>query len=504
MKSLTDMKNEKTLSNKLITKLAITFFLLVLLMGASYTITTIYYTNKYFEETSQKLNANIANHLIEEKFQNSSPFLQDGSVNKEFFGDLMHDMMAVNQSIEVYLLDESGSVLYSVVLNHDNPNEPAKKVDLNPINEFIESDGNIHILGDDPLDPSNQKIFSAAKFDHQDHQGYIYIILAGQNFQNVTASLFSSYSMKLGIGTSILTAIFVLIIGLISIWFLTKNLRQIIHTVKRFREGDLNIRINNPQRSDLSELAYSFNDMADTIVRNMDEIKSVDTLRRELIANVSHDLRTPLSILKGYVETLQMKKGSLNEEEKEKYLEIIQESSEKLSKMVSQLFEYSKLEAKQVEPKKEPFSLTDLILDLISNYQVLANKKNITIDLFADKNLPLVFADISLVERAIQNLMDNALKYTPEKGKVTIKTTPFENSVQVIVTDTGPGIKESDQSYIFERYRQSSESGQPQESAGLGLAIVKKIMELHNTHIQVISKPNYGSSFQFYLPCYSG
>lgn len=496
------MEKEKALSNKLIIKLGITLLLLIILMGVSYITATIYISNKYFEETSQKLNANLAKHLIEEKFQNDSPFLENGEVNKPLFGDLMHDMMAVNRGIEVYLLDKAGEVLYSVVLSHENPNEPAKYVDLEPVNKFIEKDGNLHILGDDPLNIGDKKIFSAAKFNTQGQEGFIYIVLESQVLEQVTNSLFTSYFMTLGFGASIITMLFVLGIGFISIWFLTKNLRSIIQTVKRFREGDFEIRVENPEKSDLSVLATTFNEMADTIVKNMQEIKSVDNLRRELIANVSHDLRTPLSILKGYVETLQIKKEALTEVEKENYLEIIQNGSDKLSKLVDQLFEYSKLEAKQVEPNKEPFALSDLVLDLIASNKIIAAKNNIAIELDASKQLPLVFADISLVERAIQNLLDNALKFTPANGKITLKMTPLEKTLEVTVSDTGPGIKKGDKSFIFDRFRQTKRSHQ-KEGAGLGLAIVKKIMELHNTTIKVISEPNKGSSFQFYLPCYA-
>lgn len=495
------MKNS-TLTPKFITKLTVSLILLIVFIGLCYMFISVYFTNKYVEETAQKLNANLANHLIKEKFQNASPFLEDGSVNKELFGDLMHDMMAVNQRIEVYLLDDAGKVLYSVVLNHDNPNEPSQYVDLNPVNAFIACNGTDYILGDDPRNPGVKKIFSAASFESQGKNGFIYIILDGKALEEVTSALSSSYILKMGLGASVLTMIFAFGIGILSIWFLTKNLRTIIQTVVRFREGDHDIRIKNPEQSDLSILAQSFNEMADTISENMEQIKSVDALRRELIANVSHDLRTPLAILKGYVETLQIKEGSLTTDERDHYLEIIQESSTKLSNLITQLFEYSKLEAKQVEPKKEPFSITDLSLDLIAKYEMLANKKNIAIQLQAENQVPLVFADISLVERALQNLIDNALKFTPEGGEVNLVVSSSEKSVEVSVSDTGPGIKESEQQYVFERYRQSNGSTQ-REGIGLGLAIVKKIMELHNTSIRVISQPDRGSTFLFVLPSYA-
>ncbi|MAX25685.1 MAG: two-component sensor histidine kinase [Phycisphaeraceae bacterium] len=496
------MNTKRTISNQLIYKLGLTFTFLILLIGSAYVLITVYFTNKYFEETSQKLHADMAHHLIEEKFAEDSPFLEDGSINKPIFGDIMHDMMAVNRGIEVYLLDNQGTVLYSVVLDHNDTDKPKQRVSLGPIHEFIKSNGNSYVLGDNPRNPGHPKIFSAAPFTINEREGYIYIVLAGKEFEEVTDSLFSSYFIKLSLGASFLTMFFAAGVGFISIWFLTRNLREIIHKVKRFSEGDLNARIEKPETSDLSSLAYSFNEMADTIVKNLDEIRSVDNLRKELIANVSHDLRTPLAILQGYTETLEMKNKLLSEEEKENYFTIIRNSSEKLSRLVNQLFEYSKLEANQIEPQKEPFQITELALDISSKLEVIAAKKNISIEVQTKNDIPLVFADISLVERAIQNLMDNALKFSRDNGKITIHITSNRQFVEVMVKDNGPGISEDEQSIIFERFQQSSKNKEPQ-GAGLGLAIVKKILEIHNSSIKVVSKPNYGTAFLFQLPIYT-
>lgn len=246
--------------------------------------------------------------------------------------------------------------------------------------------------------------------------------------------------------------------------------------------------------------------MADTIVANIDELKSVENLRRELIANVSHDLRTPLAIMQGYVETLLMKEESITSENRQKYLNIILNSSEKLADLIKQLFEYSKLEARQIEPQKEPFQLTDLVQDAFARYQVLAKDKNITVKVEHEAGLPIVFADVSLVERVIQNLMDNALKFTPESGTVTIGLKELKDGVQIRVTDTGPGIPEAEQEFIFDRYRKITKTSTQttNNGAGLGLAIVKKILELHNANIRVQSRLNEGTSFTFALPTYVG
>ncbi len=496
------MKKNETISNKLITKLSISFFLIIVMMGLTYVLLSVYFSNKFQQETTQKLNANVAAHLIDEKFKDASPFLEDGSVNEPLFGDIMHDMMAVNRGIEVYLLNEQGEILYSVVLDHSNPNEAAKKVDLKPIEHFVSSDEKIHILGDDPRNPGEKKIFSAAHYEKDGHQGYVYIVLAGEAYQNVYNSLWSSYFLKLGTGAILLTMLFAITLGFLRVWFLTKNLRAIVYYVKRFRDGDFESRIPNAEKSDLATLAVTFNDMADTISHNMEEIKSVDVLRRELIANVSHDLRTPLAVMHGYIETLQIKKGSLSDAEQMQYVAIIERNIKQLTKLVSQLFEYSKLETKQTKPQKEPFPITDLLYDIHSNYQGLATEKNIQLKVTVVGETPLVFADIGMVERAVQNLMDNAIKFTPAHGSIEMIVGHDSKNVIVKIKDSGPGIAKKDQEFIFERFRQN-ETSEKKKGIGIGLAIVKRIMELHGTNITITSAPNEGSIFEFYLPAYS-
>ena len=491
---------EKTLTPRLIKKLWVVFIFIILLMGASYIFITGYFANKYSQETIQRVNSEVAHHVIAEKFKDASPFLEDGNVNKPLFGELMNDMMAVNQSIEVYLLNKKGEVLYSVVLVQDD-NTPAKSVSLAPIRSFIKNNGKEYILGDDPRNAGEQQIFSVASYSVDGHEGYIYIILAGQKFQKISNNLFGQYSAKLGIGATILTMFFATIIGLFSIWFLTKNLRLMTQTVRKFQEGDLDIRIENPDKSDISIFANSFNEMADTIVSNMDKMKSVDSLRRELIANVSHDLRTPLAILKGYVETLQMKKNTLSEPEKDEYLQITHDNIDRLSKLINQLFEYSKLEAEQITPIKEPFSITELSHDLIAKFKVIAEKKKIDLHLDNPNENNIVFADVGLVERALQNLIENAIKYTEPNGKVTLSIKRKNKNIEINITDTGAGIPVNEQPFIFDRYKQIDESS-IKRGHGLGLAIVKKIMDLHDTTITVLSRPKEGSSFIFNLPAY--
>ena len=495
------MKIEKTLTPKLVKKLWIAFSTIILVMGLCYVVVTAYFANTYNQATYQRVNANVAKHIIEEKFKETPPFLENDEVNKALFGDLMHDMMAVNRGIEVYLLDKEGTILYSVVLNHEK-GDPVRKISLAPIKEFIAANGNNYILGDDPRAMDSKKIFSVASFNQGGKEGYIYIVLAGQEFDVISNSLLGNYFTKLGIGTTLLTMLFAALIALLSIRFLTNNLKEIIRTIKQFQEGDLKARVKNPKESDIAVFAHSFNDMADTIMENIEKIKSIDSLRRELIANVSHDLRTPLAVLKGYLETILIKKDQLSKEELEKYLLITTGNVDKLAKLIDQLFEYSKFEAEQITPVKEPFSITELSYDLIAKFNLLAAKKEIKLEVDSSNCNYMVFADIGLVERALQNLLENAIKYTKPFGSVKLELQKNDKQIAIQISDTGAGIPLEEQPYIFDRYKQLATPSKKMGS-GLGLAIVKKIMDLHNTRITVLSKPQQGSTFRFELPFYS-
>ncbi len=493
------MVTSKVLTTKFVIKLILTFFTTILMAGIGYTVTSIYFSNQYFYQTTQRLNAGLAKDLIKEKFVDNHPFDSTGTVNKALFGDIMHNMMAVNRAIEVYLLDAKGYVQYSVVLDHKIPDTKQRKIDLAPIHKFINSDGKDYVLGDDPKNLDKRTIFSAAKLNRNGHEGYIYIVLAGKDFLATRSDLFNGYLLHIGLGGSLLTLFFSTFLGILAIWHLTRSLREIIFAAKRFQEGDLKYRIKNADQTDLANVATTYNSMADTILSDIEKIKSIDQLRKELIANVSHDLRTPLAVIQGYTETLHMKNAELSTEEQQGYLEVISSGSERLAKLISQLFEYSKLESNQVQPEKEPFLISELANDIYKDYSILTLKKNINLKLSMSEDIPLVFADISLVERAIQNLMDNAVKFTPENGEIVMKIKTLETHVEIIIQDTGPGIDKENQALVFERYKQTK-VGQEKEGAGLGLAIVKKIMEIHDSNITVMSIPNEGTEFSFALP----
>ncbi len=244
--------------------------------------------------------------------------------------------------------------------------------------------------------------------------------------------------------------------------------------------------------------------MAARIENQMEQLKQADTFRRELIANVSHDLRTPLAALRGYIETLLIKDENLASEDRKNYLETAIKHCKRLGKLVSDLFEMAKLDSYDLPVEHEPFNLGELIQDVIQKFQLKASEKQINVSTHIEQNLPFVNADIGMIERVLENLIENAIYHTPTGGSIRLALTAQGEDLTIQVSDTGRGIPEEEQAHIFNRFYQLDKSRKSaQGHSGLGLAITKKILELHGRSIDVTSTLNSGATFTFQLPIQS-
>ena len=485
------MKNNILLSSRLFWRISGILLLILISLGIAYFLITAYSAQKYYQEATQRLNSHVAEHMLKEV----TPFV-NGEVNEEALGKIMHSMMAVNPGLEVYLLDPNGAILSFVVLDKK---VKLNRIDISPVKSFLESGGEKFILGDDPRNPGKKAVFSATDVEENGAlKGYVYMVLASEQYENIIATLRNSYLLKTGSKLFIITLLLAFFLGIMSIWLITKYLRKIIHTVNQFEQGNLQVRIPVKSNHELGGLSETFNRMADTLLKNIDQLKEVDHLRKELIANISHDLRTPLSVIHGYVETLVLKKDNIKPEEEEKYLKVILKSTDRLKDLVADLFQLSRLEARQVEPEMETFAIAELVNDLATKYQLLADDKKISIEINIENKTALVNADLALMERVLQNLLDNAILHTPENGQVNLSLATIKNNVEVSVSNTGEGIPTDDIHHIFDRYYTGSSKGKT--GSGLGLAIVKSILELHNSVIKVKSKLQERTTFFFQLP----
>jgi len=277
--------------------------------------------------------------------------------------------------------------------------------------------------------------------------------------------------------------------------------------VQRFREGDWRQRVHAPSADEIGQLGEAFNQMADTIVANVGQLEQTDRLRRELVEGISHDLRSPLTSIQGYIETILLKEPTLSADERRRYLETVNQNVVFLSRLVDDLFELSKLEARQTVPQLEPFSIEELAHDVVLKYQPQAEARQLRLVAPDPQELPLVSADVAMIERTLDNLIENALRYTPPEGEIRIDLSRQQDRVNVAVSDSGSGIPAEDLPYIFDRFYRvdRSLSGHPDSEGGtgagtgLGLAISSKIVEAHHSQIDVRSGVDEGTTFSFAL-----
>lgn len=486
-------------------KLASVLIGLFCLLGAGGVLLTVYTTQLHFQEVNQKLNQTLAERIVSEKL-----LIQEGLVNEEAIKDVFHMLMVINPSIEVYLLDAQGTIL-----TFSAPPSKVKRhgIALDPLKRFLSGTEDLPILGDDPRDLNQQKIFSAFPIESLSGsiQGYLYVILGGEEFDSVAQVLEGSYILRLSMWAVLATVLFALVTGLFTLRILTHRLRALAVTMESFKRSDFSKQsaviyrsplqpMHSQPRDEIDELDAIFSQMVDRIHTQVTQLNQTDQLRRELVANVSHDLRTPLTSLQGYLETLLLKEGTLSPQEQRNYLEIAMKHSKRLSKLIAELFELAKLNSQEIMPQVEPFSLSELVQDVVQKLTFVAAKKQVNLQTDIREDLPFVSADIGLIERVLENLIVNAVRHTPERGVVVVALSLRKGTLVTQVTDTGCGIPPEDLPYIFDRYYRVGNNEQGRATgAGLGLAISKRILELHGSSIEAHSILNSGTTFTFHL-----
>ena len=239
------------------------------------------------------------------------------------------------------------------------------------------------------------------------------------------------------------------------------------------------------------------------VERLRQELEAENTyLRRDLIANVSHDLRTPLVSMRGYLEVLVAKGDVLAPALRHEYLGIAVRQSEHLATLIDELFELAKLDFKGATLTREHFPLAELAADVVARFALDTERKQVALAIDAPAGLPFVHADLSLVERVLENLIGNALKHTPAGGRVSITLRAEAEQVATEVADTGCGISPAELPFIFDRFYRGN-SAQRTAGAGLGRAITKRNLDLHGARIDVASDEG-GTRFRFALACGGG
>lgn len=503
------MKNLLKWSQSLLIRLSIIIVLLLVISN----ITLLYFSQHYAKlaakESMQSMHIGMASYILSHQ---EKPLINDeGEVNKALMQDLMMHIMAINPATEVYLLNAEGRILGHVLEGVD-PNELiGNKVDLTSIASLL--DGNkipkrLPVLGSDPRRLEEGNIISVAPIFSNNKikkLGYLYIVLDGKNKQILSNSVENSVALQtlwLGMLIATIAGGFVLWVILFKLINPLKELTENVQTM-RLDEGAQLIdsqQIQNGQHNEINVLKSAIDLLKLRVNEQFKRIQENDQMRRELMSNISHDLRTPLASTQGYVETLLIQKEEISNDLRNEYLGIALRQLKRMDKHVLELFEFAKLDSGRIIPKHEIFCMGELLSDVIQGYQLQASQANIRLHQQINERVN-VNADIALIERVLQNLLENAIRYTSAGGKIDVELKVTEQQVHISIKDNGIGISDQHLPHIFERYWRAFETEpQNQSGAGLGLAIVKRILDLHNIAIQVHSILNQGTQFTFKLP----
>ncbi|WP_296251890.1 HAMP domain-containing sensor histidine kinase [uncultured Stenotrophomonas sp.] len=448
------------------------------------------------QETVQRLSRGLAEHIARSGELMDARGIRDGEV-RALFGKLM----SVNPSVEVYLLDDAGRIL-----GHDAPEGHLKRdrIDLAPVQALLNGE-KLPIFGDDPRSSNGRKVFNAAPLWVQGRQvGYIYVVLVGEQREALAADIAANSNLHTTLWSLAIVAVIGLLAGLIAFRWVTRPLRQLTRRIQSFDVDSADPRLPLPptplragERDELSILQHSFAHLSQRVSEQWQQLRQQDLQRRELVANLSHDLRTPLSSLHGYLETLALKDASLSAEERQRYLGIALSQSHKVGRLAQALFELARLEHGGVVLELQAFSLPDLVQDVFQKFELAAQSRQQQLAAVIPPGLPPVEADLGLIERVLTNLLDNAIRHTPAGGRITVALRALDGDVQVSVSDTGPGIPAARRDQLFSTL--PALGSQRPDSGGLGLLIVHRILQLHHRQIRLLDSDE-GAAFEFSLP----
>jgi len=479
-------------------KLALSLVVLLLAIGVLYIILSQAALRLQLEEVNQQLNRGLAENLVADR-----NLVREGRLNDKALKDTLQLYMSINPSIEIYVLDLEGQIIsYSA----DPKKIKRNYVDLGPIKSFLEMEEPYPLLGDDPRSHDRRKAFSVTPIPSSDKpEGYLYVVLRGEQYdfaeQMAIGSFyfrFSSWAMIFSLGVG-------LVAGLLVFHFIVRRLQRLSVQMQEFEDHNFEVPIQfqrkkNAVTDEIDRLGIRFEQLAGRIGEQIEQLREQDTLRRELVAQISHDLRTPLAAILGYLESLQIKGSDLSPEKRTEFIGIALRQGRHLNSLVSELFELASLDAKERQPSCESFAPAELVYDIVQKHKLRAEQNSIELEIRSPTELSFAIGDVELTERVLDNLLDNAFSATPSNGKILITLTQKPSHIEVAVSDTGHGISNVDKPHIFKPFFRSDQNQGDRGHAGLGLAVAKRIMELQKGRLWFESAKGKGAKFTFSLP----
>ncbi|MBV1908636.1 MAG: HAMP domain-containing histidine kinase [Kangiellaceae bacterium] len=480
-------------------KLSITLLLTFILIVIAFLYTSQSIDTNSKDNAEQRLHHQLAEHLVHD-----NPLLASGKFDHVALENLFHSMMILGQNFEFYVLDTQGEILSFSA----KPGEVVReKVALEPILAFLNGHQQLPIYAQDPRS-SGDKIFSTAPI-YQDKtlKGYLYVIVRSQIYDGIFEQISSNGKVQVYGLVTISSILFLFILLLVSFRFIVAPLKHLTSQVELLKQDGSSQQLVELESSgksvEVDGLTFAFNQLIGQVNDQVEKLKQVDAERRELFEHLSHDLRTPLASLHGFLETIDLQQSELSEVDRRTYINRCLKNARQLKRFVDQIFELANLESGQVSTTFEPLPIAELLFDLVDKFAYKAKDKKIMLRVdVSDESLEIV-TDIAKLERVLSNLVENAIRHTPPDGVITLGVLNIAGTDQVLVEvrDTGTGIPEQDLLHLFDpRFRGSKALDDGERHIGLGLTITEKLLRIIGSEIKVANNSDAGAKFSFCLP----
>ena len=474
-------------------RMALIFALVLLCFGVALGWVSYRAAKDHQHEVMQQLSHELAQHIADH-----GTLLTDSGFDRRAVGELFRMATVVNPTIELYLLDADGRIV-----SHSPPEGALARnyVALEPIRRFLNQEP-LPILGDSPRDPGRPAVFSAATVARDGEvAGYLYVMLVGAMYQQRADDASFGHVVRTTAWTGVAALALALVVGLAAFAWITRRLDRLTSSVQAFEHDSLgdpspSVATAVQDTDEIGRLTRAFEHLTARLAAQRSELQRQDRLRRDLVANIAHDLRTPLTAMQTYLETLA--RVELSPVERNQYLDVAVRQCHRVTRLSQQLFELARLEGEESLPHSECFSLAELVQDIAQKFALSARDKGVRLAATTDSQGLFVRADIGLIERVITNLIDNAIRHTPDGGDVRLEALPIPQGVEVRVADTGVGIAAEHLPGLFER-NSPLRTTDRRNHGGLGLLIATRILALHGSRMTVSSIAGRGTVFSFVL-----
>ncbi|MGB6135378.1 MAG: HAMP domain-containing sensor histidine kinase [Shewanella sp.] len=445
-------------------------------------------------QIQQSLHRELAEHMA-----HINPLLSQGITSDAALKEAFHDFMLLGPSFEIYTLDPNGKVIA-----YDAKDEKIKnhRVDTHIIQQFLAGE-NLPVLGTDPRSEDTHKIFSVSKLVTPEglHSGYLYVIIGGEDYDSWQALINAENQPKIWGATIGFWIIFALVLFVILLRYFTRPIQKLAQDLTELKNNPMSDNLMLPQRYrgslEISQLSHHINHLLQEIQLQQQQVKRQQQAKHDFLLHLSHDLKTPLTALLGYIDTWLILP---DHERDEALIQYAANSGQTLQQLLAQLLELAALENGQIDAQLQQVNLTELLSDIEQTFTPRAKKLGVQLD-FDINHAEQIYTDPTLMRRILNNLVDNALRYTPAGGKIQIINTQHNGQQWLTVRDTGAAMHkhEVDALKQLSMTTLSFEPNQSLPQLGVGLAIVRQLLGLLKCKIEIDSQPGVGSEFKIEL-----